>query len=60
MTIIEEPHNHNGASGSVTFIEKFHNYEVKAQEVFSRPDVSDSDVSDQDVSPLDFLDRTFP
>ena len=33
---------------------KFHNHKVKAQEVFTHPDVSD-----QDVSPPDFLDRTF-
>ena len=32
---------------------------MKAQEVFSHPDVSDSDVLDQDVPPPDFLDRTF-
>ena len=47
MMIMKEPQNHKEASGSVTIIEEIsqsHNHEVKAQEVFSHPDVSDSDV----------------
>ena len=32
---------------------------MKAQEVFSHLDFSDSDVSDQDVSPLTFWTRRF-